>query len=211
MLHNSSALWHHKQHLKEFLDKRAKSNQLMVAVADDLNNPYIMAEVHALALINVFITEPFFAVIQEKKQNPHILDLNPILAQIQTTLQNLSEDPSLLLQNTFTPWHNFSFQSPLKDSAVLDLSHEYMNITLEVIGLVATYILVDYTRMEFQQLPSGIHGTDSVELREEAKSVPKSNAVHRHKGNKTCKLYFYLLIQIQVISSEAETELRHHV
>eukprot|EP00112_Aurelia_sp_Birch-Aquarium-sp1_P023755 Seg720.1 transcript_id=Seg720.1/GoldUCD/mRNA.D3Y31 product="hypothetical protein" protein_id=Seg720.1/GoldUCD/D3Y31 len=95
VFHNGGAVYHHLQHILDFIDQKHTQNRLLQAVAEDLKNDVFVAGTRAFGIVSKLITGPYFRLVGELKS---IFELNPFLAQLQDTLHKLSKDASPLLE-----------------------------------------------------------------------------------------------------------------
>lgn len=95
VFHNGGAVYHHLQHILDFIDQKHTQNRLLQAVVEDLKNDVFVAGTRAFGIVSKLITGPYFRLVGELKS---IFELNPFLAQLQDTLHKLSKDASPLLE-----------------------------------------------------------------------------------------------------------------
>jgi hypothetical protein len=95
LFYDSAALYHHRQHLREFLSTWPNPNNLISAVLSDLSDDVNLAGARALGIIDKLITGPLWRILEKATS---VLDVNDHLLQLKLSCERFGKDASLLLE-----------------------------------------------------------------------------------------------------------------
>ena len=170
---NAACVLFHQRHFMSFFDIYGTPNNLLQAVQEDLNEIKNIAGCRALGVIDKLVTGPYWRKCETVE---NILDLNPVIEEIQRNCLSWSEDSSTLL---FDQKPGFEGADVHKDEVYNALFapqseqlDQFTQIALEII--MGNFCLTIARQME-SVLEGNLHNP-SDELREETKNAPTTNA-----------------------------------
>ena len=68
LFYNAAALYFHMESITNFLETFPNPNHLLKSVGELMENPFNIACVRALGIVNKVITEPFWRICERKNQ-----------------------------------------------------------------------------------------------------------------------------------------------
>ena len=171
-----NAAWaiYHQQHFNSFFEVYGTPNNLLGAVQEDLDEIENIAGCRALGIIDKLVTGPYWRKYEAVE---NILDLNPVIEEMQRNCLQWSEDLPTLL---FDQKPGFSDADIHKDN-LHDALFQIQNDELDRLTLVALEIIMGYFCLTVaRQMEEVLHGklyNPSEELRNEVAMAPATNSV----------------------------------
>ncbi len=172
---NGGAVFYHQAHMKGFVMQLSERNNLMKAVYEDAENSVFVAGARALGIIGKLITGPLMRYIYGSDGN--ILELNPILQKLHTTLKDVAQNASPLLQAKAV--FDEELVSIKKDEIYkclfMQQDEEMEILTQQALELICAGMLVILERQAEEQLDGGSLSNPSDNLQLQASNVPQHN------------------------------------
>lgn len=171
---DAAAVYYHNEDIASFLTTWPNPNKLLLSVKFDSFQPILLAVIRALGIVGRLITEPLEGILKKEKR---ILDCNPHLELIQTSLTTWSGDGLIAMAGAPL------FESYTKIDEVhkkLFLEHEDSDIeamTSIAIELIAEEMLILLNRQAHDYLPGGKLYSPSEKVKRMASNVGPSNMV----------------------------------
>ena len=171
---NAACVIYHQQHFNSFFEVYGTPNNLLRAVQEDLDEIGNIAGCRALGIIDKLVTGPYWRKCETVE---NILDLNPVVEEMQRNCLHWSEDSSTLL---FDQKAEFSDADIHKDN-LYDALFQIQNDELDRLILVALEIIMSYCCLtvarQMEEVLCGKLHNPSEELRNEVAMAPTTNSV----------------------------------
>ena len=180
LYYNSSIVYFLKDKIKDFLAGWSEPNGLLKSVGELISNPFNLACVWALGIVDKILTAPFWRVIEHPDMS--ILAINPYLVNLKHELDSLSKNASSVLKGRLIFRDDDSYATINKDEVFDKLfegtdDEEFEVLTCQALEQIFTAILVILERQAKNQLEGGAYFRPSLEVTESASNVPAHNKI----------------------------------
>ena len=169
IFHNASSIFLLHRQMISFLEGDATNKWVL----HDLSQPFFMAGVKAMGLINKFVTTPLWKLVEKK--DVHVMDLNTFYAQLIHYLEDAVRNIDNFVLGELRPFGEiFPIKEDAAYHALIEPSDYDANckVYLSVILPSITKLLKEHFK---PHLPGGTYHEPSADLRTTTKSVPKHN------------------------------------
>ena len=179
LYHNAAALYFHKEHIDTFLKNWPNPNRLLKSVNELIQNPFNLACVRALAIVDKILTGPLWRLIEDKS----ILEMTPFLKALKTKLDVIAQNSKSIFEDDFFMFDPKTFGEDgqiNKESAIykkLFENHtpEVNEMTYQALEAILSAIQLILERQAKDQLDGGKYARASDSLKKSAENVPAHN------------------------------------
>ena len=192
---NGAAVYFHKDHILDFLKEWPHPNNLLKAVNELIDNPFNLACIRALGIVDKILTGPFWRIIEGVD---HILVMNKYLSLLKAKLDRLYKDARPILnKQEFIFDESDDLVEITRDDVYEKLfeetgSSEFDELTCKALEQIFYAILLILQRQAKDQLDGGIYGKPS-----KLQLISASNVPAHNKASESDFAIFDLLIRLK--------------
>ena len=168
------AVYYHVADLKDFIRNTQDSeNFLLTSVAADIDNKIYLAGFRALGILNKLISGPLFRLVEEEG---HIFALNNVWLQLKLTLDQCSQNASVLMEGDCLLPGGRLTKDVVYDELFRDTGDiEFDVLTQECLEMMCCGCSVLVSRQLGDQLPGGKFHIPSPNVMDETQLFPRTN------------------------------------
>ena len=175
LYYNASALYFLKDAIKDFIEEWPEPNKLIKSVDELMQNPFNMACVRALGIVDKIVTGPFWRIVEHVDS---ILKINPYLETLKLQLDSLRQDANPSLHGHLFFDENDDLVKIDRDNVYDELfrntqNEEFEVLTCQALEEIFVAMLTIVERQAKDQ--GGIYDNHSDEVIESASIVPAHN------------------------------------
>ena len=177
LYYNASALYFLKDAIKDFIEGWPEPNKLIKSVDELMQNPFNMACVRALGIVDKIVTGPFWRIVEHVDS---ILKINPYLKTLKLQLDSLRQDANPVLHGHLFFDENDDLVKINRDNVYDELfrntqNEEFEVLTCQALEQIFFAMLTIVERQAKDHLQGGIYDNPSDEVIESASIVPAHN------------------------------------
>ena len=200
----AAGLFFHRNHIIDFFDNfKDNRNLKLESVFLDALSPELQALVRALGLIYYKVTGPFWNMLHSGVE---YVDQYLYVQEMLKCFKELAVDSSLLLQEDFHIFPEFSVKADIVANCIFSPDHSHEDLTKDILqAIMAEYVTVT-ERQLLDFLPGGIYGEEPcAERRQSMKHCKLTNLVSEYEfgdldfsqfRRRHASLYFHSGIQM---------------
>ena len=179
LYHNAAALYYHKEHIKNFLENWPNPNRLLKSVNELLENPFNLACVRALAIVDKILTGPLWRLIEDKT----ILEMTPYLQDLKIKLEEITQNSKPIFEKDFFIFDPCKFgengkinkESALFKKLLEKHAPEIDEMTFLALEAILSSVLIILERQAKDQLDGGKYARPTDDFKKSAENIKAHN------------------------------------